>query len=201
VTSNESDPSEGEAIDPSSESDFDSELAEMLEMVDGEMVTGELVDGDFESEAAPVEDDIDSLAAERDEMRSTAQRLQADFENFKKQSAVRQASAGELAVARLIEQLLPVLDAFERAVDAVSGADDTVRRGVELAFGEFTSTLGRNGVVRIEALGQPFDPNLHEAVAHEETGEHEAPVVVEELRAGYRINNKVIRTTMVKVAQ
>ncbi len=206
MTSNESDTPEGAADESSSASDIDSELAEMLAMVDGEIVDvetviGELVDEDSDSAAAAVEHDLDSLAAERDEMRSTAQRLQADFENFKKRSARETAAAGESAVARFIEQLLPVLDAFERAVDAVAGADETVRRGVELAFGEFTSTLGRNGVVRIEALGQPFDPNLHEAVAHEETGEHEAPVVVEELRAGYRLNNKVIRTTMVKVAQ
>ena len=201
MTSNESDLPEGSSDESSSDDDFDSELAEMLEMVDGEMVTGELVDEDSESAAVAVEHDIDSLVAERDEMRSTAQRLQADFENFKKRSARETAAAGESAVARFIEQLLPVLDAFERAVEAVSGADDTVRRGVELAFGEFTSTLARNGVLRIEALGQPFDPDLHEAVAHEETGEHEAPVVVEELRAGYRINSKVIRATMVRVAQ
>ena len=201
MTSNESDLPEGSSDESSSDDDFDSELAEMLEMVDGEMVTGELVDEDAESGAVAVEHDLDSLAAERDEMRSTAQRLQADFENFKKRSARETAAAGESAVARFIEQLLPVLDAVERAVEAVSGADETVRRGVELAFGEFTSTLARNGVLRIEALGQPFDPDLHEAVAHEETGEHEAPVVVEELRAGYRINSKVIRATMVRVAQ
>jgi len=206
MTSNESDLPEGAADESSSDNDLDSELAEMLEMVDGEMVevetvTGELVDEDAESAAVAVEQDFDSLAADRDEWRSRAQHVQADFENFRKQSAKRAAETGELAVAGFIKQLLPVLDAFERAVDAVSGADETVRRGVELAFGEFTSTLVRNGVLRIEALGQPFDPNLHEAVAHEETGEHEAPVVVEELLAGYRLNNKVIRTTMVRVAQ
>lgn len=201
MTSNESGPPDDAENESSSASDIDSELAEMLENRDVETVIGELVDEDSDSAAAAVEHDIDSLAAERDEMRSTAQRLQADFENFKKRSARETAAAGESAIARFIEQLLPVLDAFERAVDAVSGADETVRRGVELAFGEFTSTLGRNGVVRIEALGQPFDPDLHEAVAHEETGEHEAPVVVEELRAGYRINNRVIRATMVRVAQ
>ncbi len=206
MTSNESDLPEGAADESSSDNDLDSELAEMFEMVDGEMVevetvTGELVDEDAESAAVAVEHDLDSLAAERDEMRSTAQRLQADFENFKKRSARETAAAGESAVARFIEQLLPVLDAFEKAVDAVSDADETVRRGVELAFGEFTSTLARNGVLRIEALGQPFDPDLHEAVAHEETGEHEAPVVVEELRAGYRLKSKVIRATMVRVAQ
>ena len=201
MTSNESGSPDDAENESSSASDIDSELAEMLENRDVETVIGELVDEDSDSAAAAVEHDIDSLAAERDEMRSTAQRLQADFENFKKRSARETAAAGESAIARLIEQLLPVLDAFERAVEAVSGADENVRRGVELAFGEFTSTLGRNGVVRIDALGQPFDPDLHEAVAHEETGEHEAPVVVEELRAGYRINSKVIRATMVRVAQ
>jgi molecular chaperone GrpE len=201
MTSNESDLPEGVADESSSDDDFDSELAEMLEMVDGEMVTGELVDDDSESAAVAVEHDIDSLAAERDEWRSRAQYVQAELENFKKRSARETAAAGESAVTRFIKQLLPVLDAFERAVDAVSGADETVRRGVELAFGEFTSTLARNGVLRIEALGEPFDPDLHEAVAHEETGEHEAPVVVEELRAGYRLNSKVIRATMVRVAQ
>ena len=204
MTSNESDLPEGSSDESSSDSDIDSELAEMIEavtaeLVDVETVTGELVE-DADS-AAAVEDDLDLLAADRDEWRSRAQHVQADFENFRKQSAKRAAETGELAVAGFIKQLLPVLDAFERAVDAVSGADETVRRGVELAFGEFTSTLARNGVLRIEALGQPFDPNLHEAVAHEETGEHEAPVVVEELLAGYRLNNKVIRTTMVRVAQ
>lgn len=196
MTSNESDLPSDEASEVSPEIDLDSELAAIFETV-----SGEVVDDDLESAAVAVEHDIDSLAAERDEMRATAQRLQADFENYKKRTAVEKANAGQQAVARFIEQLLPVLDAFERAVDAVAGADETVRRGVELAFGEFTSTLTRNGVVRIEALGQLFDPVLHEAVAHEETGEHEAPIVVEELRAGYRLNNKVIRTTMVKVAQ
>ena len=204
MTSNESDLPEGSSDESSSDSDIDSELAEMIEavtaeLVDVETVTGELVE-DADS-AAAVEDDLDLLAADRDEWRSRAQHVQADFETFRKQSAKRAAETGELAVAGFIEQLLPVLDAFERAVEAVSGADETVRRGVELAFGEFTSTLARNGVLRIEALGQPFDPDLHEAVAHEETGEHEAPVVVEELRAGYRINSKVIRATMVRVAQ
>ena len=196
MTSNESDLPGDEASEVSPEIDLDSELAAIFETV-----SGEVVDDDLESAAVAVEHDIDSLAAERDEMRATAQRLQADFENYKKRTAVEKANAGQQAVARFIEQLLPVLDAFERAVDAVAGADETVRRGVELAFGEFTSTLTRNGIERIEALGQLFDPVLHEAVAHEETGEHEAPIVVEELRAGYRLNNKVIRTTMVKVAQ
>ena len=84
---------------------------------------------------------------------------------------------------------------------AVAGADDAVRKGVELAFAEFVSVLGRNGLERIEALGTPFDPEQHEAVLHEETGEHAEPVVVEVFRTGYRTSERVIRPAMVKVAQ
>lgn len=156
---------------------------------------------DLEDAAGLVEADLDALAAERDEMRAAAQRIQADFENFRKRAQRDVSMAGEAAVARFVEQLLPVLDAFEQAVLAVAEADEAVRKGVELAFGEFVAVLGRNGLERIEALGAPFDPEHHEAVLHEDTGEHEAPVVVEVFRTGYRTNERVIRPAMVKVAQ
>ena len=101
----------------------------------------------------------------------------------------------------LFRSLLPVLDAFEGALVAVGGADDSVRKGVELAVAEFLAVLGRNGLERIDALGAPFDPEQHEAVLHEETGEHDGPVVVEVLRTGYRTQERVIRPAMVRVAQ
>lgn len=159
------------------------------------------LDADLLASAEVVEADLDSLATERDEMRATAQRIQADFENFRKRAQRDVALAGDQAVARFVEQLLPVLDAFEQAVVAVAEADEAVRKGVELALGEFVAVLGRNGLERIEALGAPFDPEQHEAVLHEETGEHDAPVVVEVFRTGYRTNERVIRPAMVKVAQ
>ena len=159
------------------------------------------LDADLAASAEVVEAHLDSLVNERDEMRATAQRIQADFENFRKRAQRDVALAGDQAVARFVEQLLPVLDAFEQAVVAVAEADEAVRKGVELAFGEFVSVLGRNGLERIEALGAPFDPEQHEAVLHEETGEHDAPVVVEVFRTGYRTNERVIRPAMVKVAQ
>lgn len=160
----------------------------------------ELVE-DLEAAADVVEDDLTVLANERDEMRATAQRIQADFENFRKRAQRDVALAGEQALARFVEQLLPVLDAFEQAVVAVAEAEDAVRKGVELAVGEFLAVLGRNGLERIEALGAPFDPEQHEAVLHDQTGEHDAPVVVEVLRTGYRTQERVIRPAMVRVAQ
>ena len=159
------------------------------------------LDADLLASAGVVEADLDSLVTERDEMRAAAQRIQADFENFRKRAQRDVAAAGDQAVARFVEQLLPVLDAFEQAVVAVAEADEAVRKGVELAFGEFVAVLGRNGLERIEALGAPFDPEHHEAVLHEETGEHEGPVVVEVFRTGYRTTDRVIRPAMVKVAQ
>lgn len=156
---------------------------------------------DLAAAAEVVEDDLDALATERDEMRATAQRIQADFENFRKRAQRDVALAGEQAVARFVEQLLPVLDAFEGAVTAVAAADEQVRKGVELAVAEFLAVLGRNGLERIDALGAPFDPEQHEAVLHEETGEHDGPVVVEVLRTGYRAQERVIRPAMVRVAQ
>lgn len=156
---------------------------------------------DLAAAAEVVEGDLATLSAERDEMRATAQRIQADFENFRKRAQRDVALAGDAALARFVEQLLPVLDAFEGALLAVGGADDSVRKGVELAVAEFLAVLGRNGLERIDALGAPFDPEQHEAVLHEETGEHDGPVVVEVLRTGYRTQERIIRPAMVRVAQ
>ena len=156
---------------------------------------------DLAAAAEVVEEDLATLAAERDEMRATAQRIQADFENFRKRAQRDVALAGDAALARFVEKLLPVLDAFEGALVAVAGADEPVRKGVELAVAEFLAVLGRNGLERIDALGAPFDPEQHEAVLHEETGEHDGPVVVEVLRTGYRTQERVIRPAMVRVAQ
>ncbi|MFM7270061.1 MAG: nucleotide exchange factor GrpE [Actinomycetes bacterium] len=156
---------------------------------------------DLAAAAEVVEGDLATLSAERDEMRATAQRIQADFENFRKRAQRDVALAGDAALARFVEQLLPVLDAFEGALVAVAGADEPVRKGVELAVAEFLAVLGRNGFERIDALGAPFDPEQHEAVLHEETGEHDGPVVVEVLRTGYRTEERIIRPAMVRVAQ
>ena len=140
----------------------------------------------------------EDLARERDDMRALAQQVQADFENYKKRVQRDQAEASERGVALLVEQLLPVLDNFDLAVMNLEGADEKVRKGVELAYADFVAVLERAGVERIPTDGQPFDPEVHEAVLHEPgTGE---PTVVETMRAGYRLKGRVLRPAMVKVA-
>ena len=132
-------------------------------------------------------------------MRALAQQVQADFENYKKQMIRRQTEHLERANEGLVEQLLPVLDSFELAMGALDVADESVRKGVELVFAELIAVLERAGLERIDAGGQPFDPNEHDAVLQED-GDGE-PVVSEILRTGYRLKGRVLRPAMVKVSR
>ena len=149
--------------------------------------------------AAAVEADIRELAAERDELRGTAQRIQADFENYRKRMARDQATLSERATEGLVEALLPALDGLEMAVANLGTTDEKVRKGVELAVAELVGALARHGLVRIADLDVPFDPNQHEAVLHDE-GEGE-PRVGDILRTGYALKGRVLRPAMVKVVR
>lgn len=133
-----------------------------------------------------------SPEAERDQYLDSLRRLQADFENYRKRVTRQQADIYERANEALVNKLLPVLDTADLAVAHASGDEVTQLRGSLL------DVLGKAGLERIAPEGEPFDPNLHDAVAHEpgEGGEQE---VVEVLRAGYRWNGRVLRPAMVKV--
>jgi molecular chaperone GrpE len=152
-----------------------------------------------ESAETRLADDLIRLQGERDEMRALAQQIQADFENYKKQMLRRQTEHLERATEGLVEQLLPVLDSFELAMSALAEADESVRKGVELVYAELLAVLEKAGLERIEAAGQPFDPNEHEAVLHED-GDGD-PVVTDIMRTGYRLKGRVLRPAMVKVAR
>jgi molecular chaperone GrpE len=151
-----------------------------------------------EAEAA-VEADLDELTRERDDLRELAQRVQADFENYRKRALREQTSLVERASEQLIEQLLPVLDNFELALANLGDADDKVRKGVELVYSDLLGVLEKGGLERIEALAKAFDPNEHEAVAQED-GEGE-PVVCDILRSGYRLKGRVLRPATVRVTR
>ena len=150
-------------------------------------------------EAELLEADLRDLAAERDELRGAAQRIQADFENYRKRVARDQATAGERATERVVESILPALDAFEMAIISLGDADEKVRKGVELAVNELTNALERHGLTRIAELEVPFDPNCHEAVMQDD-GDGE-PRVGDVLRTGYALNGRVLRPAMVKVTR
>jgi molecular chaperone GrpE len=140
----------------------------------------------------------DDLVRERDEMRALAQRVQADFENYKKRVQRDQAEAAERGATLLVEQLLPVLDTFDLALSSLEDADEKVRKGVELVYADLVSVLERAGLERIPTDGRPFDPEVHEAVVHE-PGDGD-PTVTETMRTGYRLKGRVLRPAMVKVS-
>ncbi|MHB1138410.1 MAG: nucleotide exchange factor GrpE [Microthrixaceae bacterium] len=157
----------------------------------------ELVSGaeqlEVDAEAAVVEavEVAGRIAAERDEYLDLARRVQADFENYKRRVDLQKAEQRERAAEHLARELLPVLDAGEAAV--TQGMDDAAA-----LHGQLFTTLEKQGLSRVADAGVDFDPNIHEAVMHEE-GDGAEAVVVQVLRTGYLWNDRVLRPAMVKV--
>lgn len=134
---------------------------------------------------------IDEVIKERDEFKDIALRVQADFENYRKRAAAQLTDEVDRSTGRIVEAMLPVLDACEAAV--AHGVE-----GVENIWSSLLGTLQKSGLEALDLQGQPFDPALAEAVLHEEGDGGEA-VVVEVLRTGYRWKGRVLRAAMVKV--
>jgi molecular chaperone GrpE len=145
---------------------------------------------------------VEELASQLEEANGRHLRLAADFENYKKRVRQEQLDTMKYAAATVAERLLPVVDDADRALShAPDGIDESWLKGVRLTFQKLEEVLGSVGVERIEALGAPFDPKQHEAVASEETSKHPEDTVVAELRAGYRMHDRVLRPALVKVAR
>jgi len=142
------------------------------------------------------------LASRLEEANSRHLRLAADFENYKKRVRQEQLDTMKYAAATVAERLLPVLDDADRARShAPEGIEEGWLKGVRLTFQKLEEVLASVGVERIEALGAQFDPKQHEAVGSEETAKHPEDTVVAELRAGYRMHDRVLRPALVKVAR
>ncbi len=153
------------------------------------------------SEAAALADQLAAAQAEKEELRQTLVRRQADFENYRKRIERERLEEAQRVVARLIEGLLPVLDAFERALAAHDDpAYEDYHRGFELIYRQLRDALERQGLNRIEAEGKTFDPHLHYAVERVESEDHEDGEVLEVLQPGYRLRDKVLRPATVRVA-
>ena len=142
---------------------------------------------------APAEEEIDLPAAlaQRDEYLALARRVQADFENFRKRTIKQQQDQAAHATSRLVESLLPVLDACDNAV--IHGVD-----GVARIHKQLLDALSKAGHEVVPTDGVSFDPNVHEAVIHE-PGDGDEPTIVECLRTGYTWNGRTLRAAMVKV--
>ncbi len=128
-------------------------------------------------------------------------RVQADFENFRRRTQREREELSVYANQGLLQDFLPVIDNLERALAAGDNATaESLRSGVELTARQFRALLEKHNVSPVEAMGQPFDPNVHEAVMQEQ-GDYETPTVVMELQKGYKIGDRLLRPAMVKVAR
>ena len=148
-----------------------------------------------------LERELAEARAKSDEHLHHWQRSAADFANFKRRTDEERSIVGQFSTAALINRLLSVLDDFDRALEAVPPeAHDAWIEGVKLVDRKLRNVLEAEGVTPIEARGQPFDPNLHEAVAHEPTADHPDNEVIDEVQRGYRLHDRVIRPSLVRVA-
>jgi len=145
------------------------------------------------------EDEIQTLRQERDVLYDRLARLQAEFDNARKRAAREQSEFREYAVADAIKTLLPIVDSFDRALEAHAGDEDF--RGIELINRQFHDALSKLGVRPIPAAGEPFDPYLHQAVEMVETSDAPDNSVLEELQRGYKLKDRLLRPAMVRVAR
>ena len=146
-----------------------------------------------------------ALITERDDFKDRLLRMTAEFDNYRKRVDRERRELSEAAAADLIRDLLPILDDLERAMAAsraeAAGQNDALMRGVELTHRHLLEQLRRRGVEPIEAVGQMFDPELHESVAAEPAAGKPDGEILEEFRRGYRAAGRLLRASMVKVAR
>jgi molecular chaperone GrpE len=150
---------------------------------------------------ASADDDVQKLRAERDNLFDRLARLQAEFDNFRKRSAKENADFRDFAVADAARALLPVIDNFSLALKSSVARPEDLRKGVELIYKQLQDMLQKMNVQRIPAQGEPFDPNVHEAIEMVESNEVPDHHVLEELQPGYRIKGRLLRPAMVRVAK
>lgn len=217
--SNAADSAAGDASDASDAQDGggedtangDSPSTDDIPSNDDDVIDAEIVEGDATAEGKAtdeqpsadeetlagdisVEDlviDLERVTTERDQYLDASRRLQAEFENYKKQVLKREADARERANDSLVGELLPVLDAFDGAL--ANGAEDVAPMRTS-----FLDAMAKQGLERIDPTDVPFDPTLHDAVMHEDASDVDGPVVAEVMRAGYVWKGRVLRPAMVR---
>ncbi len=147
-------------------------------------------------------DDTAKLQAELDSLNNKYLRLAADFDNFRKRQMAERESLLKYGAEDTLKKIITVLDTFERARKSVSDMQecDKIKESYEVGIKQLYDTLDKIGLKKIEAKGEEFDPNLHEAVMQTPTNEHPANTVIDELQTGYKLFDKVLRPTFVNVA-
>jgi molecular chaperone GrpE len=149
------------------------------------------------------QDEDEGLQADLDRFRDLALRSQADFENYKKRAAREKEEAIKYANSALLERLIPIVDNFELGLEAArgDGKNSPVFSGMSMVLKQLMDFLTGHGLQPIDATGQKFDPNLHEAIAHEASDEVPEGVVIHQTRRGYRMRDRLLRPSSVVVSR
>ncbi len=149
--------------------------------------------------------EIQAKAAKADETWDRYVRLNADFDNFRKRAARDREDGIRAAQERLLNKFLPVVDNFDMAMAATGSAQNTtiesLKAGVQMIQGQLKGVLAESGVEEIEAMGRPFDPNLHEALSQMESADAPEGTVIQQLRKGYKMRDRLLRPASVIVAK
>lgn len=149
------------------------------------------------------EADLAKLREERDRIKDQLLRTAADFDNFRKRTQKDLAEEKRRAKEDVVRELLPVIDNLERAVSAATNASDVtaIVEGVRMVLKLFEDQAGRLGLTKVKAVGERFDPAVHDAIQQVETDDHPPGTVIAEVVAGFRLGDKLVRPAMVVVAR
>jgi len=153
------------------------------------------------SVAAPENSELADLQRERDDFKDRWLRKSAEFDNYRKRIERERREQGDQAVVEILQELLLVVDDFDRALTVGGDEGGAYRKGVELIHGKLHELLRKQGVTPMDVLGADFDPNVHMAVMHEESPDHREGEVIGELQKGYLLHDRLLRPAMVKVAK
>ncbi|MCM3339641.1 nucleotide exchange factor GrpE [Paenibacillus sp. MER TA 81-3] len=153
-------------------------------------------------ESNPLHTELEQAKEQADEHYQRYLRTQADFDNFRRRTMKEKEDLAKYASAKVITELLPVLDNFERALSTGQEASETESfvKGVDMIFRQIQQVMEQEGVQPMNAVGEPFNPEYHQAIMQVESDEYEEGFVVEEVQKGYMLKDKVLRPAMVKVS-
>jgi molecular chaperone GrpE len=169
-----------------------------------EMVTGDEfpqdAGGPVAVEPSVAQAELEQLKSDRDQLMDRLVRLQAEFDNFRKREARERTDARDYTVSNTVEPFLGVMDNFQLALKA-EGSVEQLRNGVELILKQMEEALKGLNVIAVESVGEQFDPRIHEALGSIETKEFPDHQVLEEIRRGYRIREKLLRPALVRIAE
>ena len=153
-----------------------------------------------EEDSAALKAALEAAEKQRDEYLAMAQRAQADYQNFKRRNSATRTEAYDDGVRETIAAMLPVIDNLERAIAAAESENSALVSGVQMTLRQMLETLSRMGLEEVPALGEKFDPDIHNAVMRAPEGEGEPGQVLEVFQKGYRVKGRMIRYAMVKIA-